>query len=243
VILIYDSSIDGFFTLVYEVYYNKLKPTQILKSKPNELLFEDILEIFTDKTKSQKVQSAIKKKFTKKNHDKIKNIFFCDNHDFEIYLLQFIIIGFKDQKQLSNINHSCVLFIDNLLKQFFQVVHKMKGFTRFIELENGFLYAKLENEFNIVPFLAKHFITRFNNQDFVIHDTLRQISFIKDKNNTSIQNIVDVQLEYSQNEQQFQKLWQTFFDSVTIKERKNLKLQRQMVPIKYRKDMTEFKEY
>jgi probable DNA metabolism protein len=77
----------------------------------------------------------------------------------------------------------------------------------------------------------------------LFYDTVRQIAFIKDKDNTSIQNIVNVQLEYSQNEQQFQKLWQTFFDSVTIKERKNLKLQRQMVPLKYRKDMTEFKEY
>jgi probable DNA metabolism protein len=222
------------------IYDGTLKPTSIYKEKSNQLLFEQIYEVFTDENKSKKVEKAIKNKFTPTNVQKIYNIFFCDEDSFEMALLEFIIIGFKDQKQLSNINHSAVFFIDSLLKKLFQVVHKMKGFIRFIELDNGFLYATLNNEYNTTPLLSKHFIKRFNNQNFVIHDTKRQIAFIKEGNKTAFQSVIDVKLEYSQNEEKFQELWQTFFDSVSIKERENLKLQRQMVPLKYRDNMTEF---
>jgi probable DNA metabolism protein len=44
----------------------------------------------------------------------------------------------------------------------------------------------------------------------------------------------------SDNEEKFQKLWKLFFENVTIKKRKNLKLQQNFVPLLYRKYMTEF---
>ena len=39
-ILVYDGSFEGFLSLVYEVYYEKLKPTKIYKILPNEMIFE-----------------------------------------------------------------------------------------------------------------------------------------------------------------------------------------------------------
>ena len=38
-ILIYDGSCEGFLSLVYEVYYKKLKPKKIYKTLPNEIIF------------------------------------------------------------------------------------------------------------------------------------------------------------------------------------------------------------
>ena len=39
-ILLYDGTFEGFLSLVYEVYYKKLKPTKIYKTLKNEILFE-----------------------------------------------------------------------------------------------------------------------------------------------------------------------------------------------------------
>jgi hypothetical protein len=49
----------------------------------------------------------------------------CDSKDFEMALLEYIIIGFKDAKQLYNINNSCVFYLNNLEKELFKNVHKM----------------------------------------------------------------------------------------------------------------------
>ncbi len=241
-ILLYDGTFEGFLSLVYEVYYKKLKPTKIYKTLPNEIIFEEILEINSSKESGIKVLNAIKTKFPKEILEKILNIFMCDSKEFEMALLEYIVIGFKDSKQLYNINNSCVFYLNNLEKELFRVTHKLTGFIRFKELEDKTLYAKIESKFNVVYFLGRHFLKRFNNQNFIIHDINRKLAFVKIKNDYSIKEVAffDEPI-YSSNEQKFQKLWKSFFSGVTINERTNLKLQTQMVPLLYRTYMSEFK--
>lgn len=240
-ILVYDGTFEGFLSLVYEVYYKKLKPIKIYKTLPNEIIFEEILEIDTSKDNAIKVLIAIKTKFPKELIQRILNIFMCDSKEFELYLLEYIIIGFKETKQLYNINNSCVFYLNSLEKELFRNVHKLTGFVRFEELEDGTLYAKVESKFNVVYFLGKHFLKRFNNQNFIIHDLNRKLAFVKMQNNFSVQEVAFFdEPNYSSNEQKFQKLWKSFFSGVTIKERINPKLQTQMVPLLYRTYMSEF---
>ncbi|AYJ80021.1 DNA metabolism protein [Aliarcobacter cryaerophilus ATCC 43158] len=241
-ILVYDGTFEGFLSLVYEVYYKKLKPIKIYKTLPNEILFEEILEIITLKDSAIKVLNAIKTKFPKEILEKILNIFMCDSKEFEMALLEYIIIGFKESKQLYNINNSCVFYINSLEKELFKNVHKMTGFIRFEELEDNTLYAKIESKFNLVYFLGKHFLKRFNNQNFIIHDLNRKLAFVKIQNDFSVQEVAFFdEPNYSKSEEKFQKLWKSFFSKVTIKERINPKLQKQMVPLLYRTYMSEFK--
>ncbi len=242
-ILVYDGSFEGFLSLVYDVYYKKLTPTKIYKNLPNEIIFEEIKDIQTSKENSIKVFKAINKIFPKSIVCKILNIFMCDTREFELNLLEYIIIGFKETKQLFNINIPCVFYLNNLEKELFKNVHKMYAFIRFEELEDGSLYGKIESKFNLVYFLGKHFLKRFNNQNFIIHDINRKLAFVKIEDNYSIQEVAyfDEPI-YSSNEQKFQKLWKSFFSGVTIKERINPKLQRQMVPLIYRTYMSEFKD-
>lgn len=240
-ILVYDGSFEGFLSLVYEVYYKKLKPIKIYKTLPNEMIFEEILELNTSKDNAIKVLNAIKTKFPKELIQRILNIFMCDSKEFELYLLEYIIIGFKEVKQLYNINNSCVFYLNSLEKELFRNVHKLTGFVRFEELEDGTLYAKVESKFNVVYFLGKHFLKRFNNQNFIIHDLNRKLAFVKMQNDFSVQEVAFFdEPNYSSNEQKFQKLWKSFFSGVTIKERINPKLQTQMVPLLYRTYMSEF---
>ena len=240
-ILVYDGTFEGFLSLVYEVYYKKLKPIKIYKTLPNEMIFEEILELKTSKDNAIKVLNAIKTKFPKELIQRILNIFMCDSKEFELYLLEYIIIGFKETKQLYNINNSCVFYLNSLEKELFRNIHKLTGFIRFEELEDGTLYAKVESKFNVVYFLGKHFLKRFNNQNFIIHDLNRKLAFVKIQNDFSVQEVAFFdEPTYSSNEQKFQKLWKSFFSGVTIKERINPKLQRQLVPLLYRTYMSEF---
>ena len=240
-ILVYDSSFEGFLSLVYEVYYKKLKPINIYKILPNKIIFEETKIIETNELNAIKVLDAIKAKFPKDIFCKILNIFMCDTKEFEMALLEYIILGFKDTKQLFNINISCIFYLNNLEKELFKNVHKMSGFIRFEELDDNSLYAKIECKFNVVYFLAKHFLKRFNNQNFIIHDINRKLAFIKIGENYSMQKIAFIdEPNYSASEEKFQKLWKTFFKGVTIKERINQKLQQQLVPLIYRAYMSEF---
>jgi len=240
-ILVYDKTFEGFLSLVYEVYYSKLKIEDIKKQMPQTLFLDDIVKIDYDEKKTLKVLEALKQKFKKQHFETILNIFMCDENDFELDLLSFIILGFKDQKQLDNINNSCVFNIQNLQKELFMVKHRMTGFLRFEELEDGTLYAKLDTRFNLVYFLGKHFLKRFNNQKYIIHDIKRQLAFIKNDCFLGVQNISSFDIPIlSKDEEKFKKLWKVFFDSVSISSRENKKVQQQFVPLIYRTFMSEF---
>lgn len=240
--VVYDGSFEGYLSLVYEVYYNHLRPSFITKKEPQNSLFDDELLVLTCKeVYAQKVLESLKKKFASHYFQTLLNIFMCDESEFELPLLEYIILGFKDQKQLSNINHSCVFFIENLQKELFRNYHKMSGFLRFEELEDGTLYAKIDSRFNLVYFLAKHFNKRLNNQKFIIHDIKRELAFVKSEEFFGVRQVESFDSpELSKDEEKFKKLWHTFFLHVSIQSRENKKLQRQVVPLLYRTYMSEF---
>lgn len=242
-ILVYDKSFEGFLTLVYEVYYEKIKPSMILKELPNSLILDELREVYTDEIKASKVLKAIKEKFPVQSFQTILNVFLCDSKEFELDLLYFIILGFKDTNELFNINNSYVFRLQNLEKELLHINHKMTGFVRFQELEDDTLYAKIETKYNLVYLLGQHFYPRLNNQRYIIHDLNRKLAFIKDENFIGIRSIASFEEPtLSKNEAKFKKLWCEFFETVSIESRKNEKCQQTHVPLLYRTYMTEFEK-
>ncbi|MBN2824081.1 MAG: TIGR03915 family putative DNA repair protein [Campylobacterales bacterium] len=238
---VYDGSFEGFLSLVYALYYKKLSVDSITTQMPNSLFAEDIIEIQTDLIHANKVLNALKTKLSKKQFEVILNTFMCDSKAFEMDLLGYIRIAFSNPKELNNINQKCIFSMHNYQKELFRLVHKMSGFVRFEELEDGTLYAKIDVKFNIVYFLGRHFMKRFNNQRFIIHDLSRKLAFIYSQDFVGVREVVAFeQPKLGVDEIKFQKLWQTFFDSVSIESRHNPKLQRNFVPLIYRTYMSEF---
>lgn len=47
-------------------------------------------------------------------------------------------------------------------------------------------------------------------------------------------------MELDRTKEEYSDLWKVFFDSIAVKERENIKLQNNNLPVKYRKYMTEF---
>jgi probable DNA metabolism protein len=239
--LIYDGSFEEFLCLVYAVYYKKLSVHAIIKEQPSTLLIDEYYTIEYDEEKSQKVLHALQTKFPKRAFHTILHIFMCDTRVFEMELLHYIILGFKDPKELGNINNEYVRFVGELERELFRMKHKMLGFLRFEELEDGTLYAKLDVHFNILYFLAKHFLKRLNNQKFIIHDLQRELAYIHTPEYSGMQKVAAFETpKHSENEAKFRKLWQTFFIHVSIESRSNPKVQQNFVPLLYRTYMSEF---
>jgi len=239
--VLYDGSFEGFLTLVYEVYYDALLPTSIVKTEPKELLFEPLHVVFTDEKKAQRVLLGLHKMFTKENYQRIFHIFLCDSLSFEMELLAFIVCGFKEQKELQNITIPMVFKINSMEHELLRLTHKMYGFTRFEALEDGTLYAKIETKFNVLPFLGEHFLKRMGSHAFIIHDIKRSLAYVKNETSASIHTIASFETPLlSSDEDSVKTLWKTFFNHVSIQNRKSEKRQKQLVPLLYRAYMTEF---
>ena len=145
----------------------------------------------------------------------------------------------------------------------------LRGFTRFRELKGGLLYAVIAPKNDILPQLAAHFTDRFPQENFIIRDKGRELyavhpaykpwilvtlkkaenlpyGEVKDENvrieaasGMGIDDCME-ERELSDQEHNYQELFREFCHNISIEERKNLNLQRNMLPLHFRTYMTEF---
>lgn len=116
--------------------------------------------------------------------------------------------------------------------------HKYKGFIRFEMSEFGF-FARIAPKHDILPLIAPHFWKRFGD-DRAIADENRGVVALIDQNGYRIVRATADRFEKHESEKKFEGLWKRFFDTISIKERTNDKLQKQMIPLRYREFMNEF---
>lgn len=123
--------------------------------------------------------------------------------------------------------------------------HFFKEIVRFQELNNGVLFSKIKPENQVLTCIADHFSNRLPLENWLIYDETHCMTLLHQAGKQWVLVVGEkIDLETTRNlseeEQKFEKLWKGVVKSISIKERKNLKLQKQHLPLKYRKNMVEF---
>lgn len=89
-----------------------------------------------------------------------------------------------------------------------------------------------------------HFADRLPIENFVIYDEKRGIFGVHPAGKQwyllSGEEVEEPRLNLSKEEKQYQELFRHFCKTIAIKERRNLKLQRNMAPLRFREYMVEF---
>ncbi len=141
-------------------------------------------------------------------------------------------------------NIDCVNYVIKQSSYVSRENHKMKGFLRFEKKAEGFYYAEMAPTNNIICLLTNHFKNRLNTY-FIIKDVNRRIYSIYDKKSIYYlkeDNIKKLNLEIKEEEKEIVKLWKEFFNTISIKERENLKTQMNFMPKKYWKYIIEMED-
>lgn len=118
--------------------------------------------------------------------------------------------------------------------------HRFTGFIRFKETESGILYAPFTPDNDVTALLMPHFIRRLSYRPFVIHDLKRGVVGISDgRSYKTVKTDAVAAVNLSQDEKEWENLFKSYYKSVNIKERKNLKQQDNFMPRRYRKNLPE----
>ena len=118
-------------------------------------------------------------------------------------------------------------------------------FLRFQEMENGVLFSRIGPKSDVLAFLMPHFADRLPIENFLIYDEKRNLFGIHPANRQwyllrGEEADTPLRLKYSEEELRYQELFRQFCKTITIKERKNEKLQKGMLPLRFREYMVEF---
>lgn len=244
----YDKSFDGLMTCIYEAFYSKLQPEDILpKDKFIPNLISEEQYIFTDVLKSQKVKKAIQDKISRTAFHRIYTAHLSESSHHEMSVLHYLILGFKVGKNVdSHMHREFVMDLVKLENKVNLEAHRLLGFLRFSEVSNNLYYSTISPEYNVLQLIAPHFVKRFSNQNFIIHDRLRNLVCIYNCKEFKVLELDEQNSLYLENLRSnnfYEVLWEQYFKATTISERTNLKSQRGHMPQRYWNNMTEFKNF
>jgi len=242
-IMIFDGTFEGFLTAVFDVYYQKVNPVVIQKADEMQLTLDsEVHYVTTDIKQAARVFSGIKEKVSDTAASYVYHAFLSGEDEKYMDMLSYIKLGFKLGHMVdSHLKEDCVRRVHKLSKHVGREAHLLHGFARFAETKNGVLYCPISPKNDILHLVADHFVGRLMNEQWVIHDKSRNKAAVYNRSDYIITDVPkDANVQYAEGEEETQELWTAFFNALAIESRKNHKLQRQLLPLYFRKNMTEF---
>lgn len=251
--LICEDSLEGIFTGIYNAYLKKMPHEQLhlcVGEEDNLRLFAVYENSLTDEKKAAKVAGTIIREFGKETYLAVCRALASQEKDKGEAVYKTIVAGFrmKNRKGLmGNLADPYVHRVFELARFTANEAHFHVEFLRFRELENGILYAPIGPKNNIITFIMPHFADRLPLENFVIHDDIRGIFAVHPKRKEWFLTNKEPEMAmqdygFSKGEEEYSELFSHFFHTIAIKERNNYVLQRGMLPLRYRKYMTEFEK-
>lgn len=241
VIYEYDGSFEGLMCCVFESYYRREIPLDIMPHFKVQTNFLPSIKVTTDSIKSGRVIKSIPRKMGNQTLNFVKYAFLSCVSQKELYILLFLRKGYYYGPPVMT------MLADDVVNRLFKAVkylknesHLIEGFLRFSVFNDG-LAAQIEPENCVLPIIGSHFCRRYPGEYFLIYDRTYDIVFVHDSCEHSIVPAENFTMpEPDEEEIHFRELWKLFYNTIGIQERRNPKCRMSNMPKRYWKYMTEF---
>ena len=246
----YDKSFEGLLTAVFDAYARREFPDRLVGEGAALPLFAgDPHAVVTDPGKSARVWAGVERRLPRHVCNMVTYAWLSERPGCDDLIFRFLRGAFDAGEQYS------VNFADKDALELRQLALKVsregcfvREFIRFQKGGDGTFLGLTAPEYNALPLAINHFLDRFADQKWLVYDTRRHYGYYYD-----LHRVTEITLDddahlldghpgddlLAEDEKYFQELWKTYFRSVAIKERKNPRLQRQMMPRRFWKYLTE----
>ncbi|WP_298649397.1 TIGR03915 family putative DNA repair protein [uncultured Proteiniphilum sp.] len=252
IVFVYDKTLDGLLSCVFFAYEQKKFPELILsESDPKPLFADERYYVIAEKEKSIRVWKALEKKLSKFAQNMVLSVWLSELPETAMLLFRYIRKNIDHPQGIEmNFGDDDVLRIKDIAQKVGTDARKLIQFIRFQETADGIWFAPVSPRYNVLSLIAPHFRSRYAGQPWIIYDTMRNTGLYYDTRRVQEISFAQEDLaelksdrldtgKLSDEEAFFQKMWKEYFQSITIKERINLKLQRQYMPKRYWKYLPE----
>jgi probable DNA metabolism protein len=248
----YDGTFNGFLTLVFDAFDRKEQPAAIVRPGMQSLLFANVYDVVTSDPKSERVWNGIVKTGGSATGEHLYYAFLSRNEGAEMSMLRYCQHLFASKRPvMSDLAHPDVLAVHQLFKKVDRECHRVLMFLRFEQAADGTYFAPYAPKYDVIPMTVAHFKSRFADQNWLIYDTLRQYGIYYNAAEGRAERItldhaafnpVNGELHADTThpgDDNWQSLWQAYFKSIAIAERKNLRQQQNFMPKRFWKYLTE----
>lgn len=253
-ILVCEDSQEGVFTGIYEAYARRLPLERVYIQIGEEAelrLFSEYCEVKADAVKAAKVGRTLAGRLGEEAYGQICYALLSTDEERGQAVYRTVVEALKAPRSAGSImdrlTDDSVRKVFELSRRVGNEIMREKEFLRFQELENGVLYAKIGPVNRVLPYIMPHYSNRFPKENFVICDDKRKLFGVHPAGQEWFiaqgDLLQEESLVYSEKEDKYRELFIHFWHKIAIKERKNLKLQQNMLPLRFQEYMTEFGNY
>lgn len=249
-VFFYDKTFEGLLTAVFDAYSRKTFPDRLLGiGEIAPMFMTEEYTVTTAEDKSARVWKSLENKMSKLARNMLTYTWLSEAEGSDELLFRYIKKTFDSKVSIeTNFADTDVLEVHQLAKKVSHEKHYIIQFVRFQKAADDIFFAPISPQYNALPLAIEHFKDRFSDQKWVIYDIKRKYGYYYDLNTMvemtldNDEHLLSGKLDeklMADDEKLFQELWKGYFKSMTIKERINLKLQRQHMPRRFWKYLTE----
>lgn len=246
----YDKTFEGLLTAVFDAYSRKSFPDKLLNMGDIPPLFmEENYTVITQEDRAKRVWTALENKMSKQACNMLTNAWLSELDGVDDILFRYICKTIDTKISIeTNFADQDVLMLHQIARKVNHEGHYLRMFVRFQKAADDIYFSPVSPLYNALPLVIEHFIDRFADQKWVIYDVKRHYGFYYDKHTAeeitldADDHLLSGKLDdalMAEDEKIFQDLWKGYFNAMTIKERINPRLQRQHMPKRFWKYLTE----
>lgn len=244
---VYDGTWQGLLSVVFTVFSEKIPALSVVRDRKKVTdLFNGVREVDSCSVQAERVQ---KRALTMLGPRRMRDLWYshlAERADVDRSLVEFFSMLFTGGA-VNDTRNETVLGLRQWRKHVSHEKHQMEAFVRFQENTDGVWAATIAPAYDVLPLIVTHFRKRYADMEWVIADTLRNYGILHRGGKVlPVQFLHEPEsplpvphITATANERSYVALWKTYFRSVDIPERRNLKLQMQHMPKRHWRHMVE----
>lgn len=246
-----DDRFESMMTCIYDAWSSRKGHSNIhleLEPVAQAELFCEYIHVDADQEKAAKVIRSVQKKISHEAYRQIYRAAMSCEPDRLDTIYRFMILGFAYGRQVTSmLTEMPVMRILELERKVANETHYFREFTRFTSVDRRVYVSHIEPKCNVLNMVAEHFADRMPSEYWVMIDDNRKLAAVHSKDEGFYMTALSADefskfRELEKERDEYTELWLEFFQTIGIEARKNPRCQRNMLPLWYRKHMTEFME-
>lgn len=241
---------EDIWCAVYDAWTSRLghKHVRIEPEGEDQELFCEYKQVQTDAEKVSKVVKSIQKKLSDDIFEIIYKAALSQDRFRADKIYRFLIYAFAvGPKVVTMLQIPAIYEIFQMNRHLEREYQHMLGFTRFSQMKEKVLFAKIGPKNDLLMLLAEHFADRMPDEHWIIYDEHRKKAAVcqSGKGWVIVRTDSEKWQEYMSqhsDEASVEALWQMFYQTIAIEERYNPRCQMNMLPLRFRSYMTEFQK-
>jgi probable DNA metabolism protein len=252
----YDKTFEGLLTAVFDAYARRSFPESLLAhGEPEPLFAGDTHVVCADPARADRVWKGLRLHAGRRVCNMLLHAWLSEEPVVDELIFRYL-RKFFDTRQdhaqaadmISDFSDPDVLAVHKIALKVAREGEHVRQFLRFQKGADGSYFAPVAPKYNALPLAVDYLADRFADQRWLVYDTHRHYGYLYD-----LQEVKEVSIEddahllsgclndeiLAGDERLFQQTWRDYLGALTIRERLNPRLQRQHMPRRFWKYLTE----